>query len=65
MGFAHIDLGAVQRCRSCRSLILVGRFIRSRRNHVVIDAARPLDQVISDVERAVTEALVGRDASRG
>jgi thymidylate kinase len=33
-------------------------FIRSRGNHVIVDASRPLRQVLGDAERAIDEAVI-------
>lgn len=40
-------------------------FIRSRREHVIVDASQSLDRVISDVEQAIQARLMECDGSRG
>jgi thymidylate kinase len=40
-------------------------FVRSQRNHVIIDASQSLHKVISDVENAITGALIEDVGKRG
>jgi thymidylate kinase len=54
---------APDECVRQRQAYLV--FVRSRRNHVIIDASQSLNKVIADVENAINKTVIENEGNRG
>ena len=39
--------------------------VKKQRNYVIVDASQPLDKVITDVEHAITAAVIEFEGNRG
>jgi thymidylate kinase len=39
--------------------------VRKQRNYVIVDASQPLGKVITDVEHAITTAVIESEGNRG
>lgn len=54
------EVAPAETARQCEAYV---KFIRTRRNHAIIDASQPLDKVITDVEQVITNALVEHEGN--